>query len=139
MKALTRASINHKTEKLEQAKVSPREMAMVLLMEETDLKKSKLGSIETSETNVEEIKQMPIPEVVVNISKEAKQEPEKAQPKEVRSQFNSLRVEAREEQIDSGSKPSLKPTLTSEQTTLATSTDTFQRSTPGTTTTPWTT
>ena len=40
----------------------------------------------------------------------------------------------RKEQIDNGSKPPLKPTLTSEQTTLAANTGTLQRSTPGTTT-----
>ena len=101
---------------------------MALLVEETDLEKSKLGTVETTETNVEDT----LPEVVVNVSKEALQEPEKAQPKEVRSQLNTLRSEVRKEQIDNGSKPPLKPTLTSEQTTLATNMGTLQRSTPGT-------
>merc|ERR1719357_2292054 len=103
-------------------------MAMALLVEETDLEKSKLGTVETTETNVEDT----LPEIVVNVSKEAQQEPEKAQPKEVRSQLNTLRSEVRKEQIDNGSNPPLKTTLTSEHTTLATYMDTLQRSTPGT-------
>ena len=102
VKALTKAQINPKTEELENAKVSPKEMAMALLVEETGLEESTTisgNSVDDVDTGMDEqemeeklldVSEIPRKKLVVKALIEAKINPSmelddaKMSPKEMK-------------------------------------------------------